>query len=102
MIVNCVHVHVKSDKIEDFKRAAIENHVNSIQESGILRFDIIQNEAEPDKFILYEAYESEEAIALHKTTKHYAKWRDTVADWMAGPRQGIRYTVVAPMDKTLW
>lgn len=102
MIVNCVHVHVKADKIEDFKKAAIENHVNSIRESGILRFDIIQNTAEPDKFLLYEAYESEEAVASHKTTEHYAKWRDTVADWMASPRQGIRYTIVAPMDKALW
>lgn len=102
MIVTCVHVHVKADKIEDFKRATVENHSKSIQENGNLRFDIIQNATEPDKFMLYEAYESEEAAAFHKTTEHYARWRDTVADWMASPRQGIKYTIVAPMDKKLW
>jgi (4S)-4-hydroxy-5-phosphonooxypentane-2,3-dione isomerase len=102
MIVTCVHVHVKADKIDDFKKATLANHAESVKEPGNLRFDLIQNAAEPDKFMLYEAYESEPAAAAHKNTAHYAIWRDTVADWMATPRQGIKYNIVAPLDKSLW
>ena len=102
MIVTFVHVWVKEDRIEDFKEASIANHMESIKEPGNLRFDVLQDDADPAKFVLYEAYESEEASAEHKNTAHYLTWRETVADWMAQPRQGIKHTILAPLDKGLW
>ncbi|MGR9013192.1 MAG: putative quinol monooxygenase, partial [Gammaproteobacteria bacterium] len=50
----------------------------------------------PGQFILYEAYTTAEDAAAHKQTPHYLTWRDTVADWMAEPRQGIRYDGLFP------
>lgn len=102
MIVTCVHVWVKEQHIEEFKKASIENHQESIKEPGNLRFDILQDEADPSKFVLYEAYESEEDSAKHKKTEHYLTWREKVADWMAQPRQGVKHRVLAPIDKGLW
>jgi autoinducer 2-degrading protein len=102
MIVTCVKVQVKPDRIEDFKKATMANHNESVKEPGNLRFDLLQDAKEPDQFLIYEAYESDEAAAAHKTTPHYAKWRDTVADWMAQPRQGIKYNIVVPSDKSKW
>lgn len=102
MIVTCVHIYVKEDKIEDFRKATIENHNNSEKEPGNLRFDLLQDAHDQCKFMLYEAYESEEAANLHKNTQHYAKWRDTVADWMAQPRNGVRYNIVAPLKREEW
>ena len=75
MHVTCVHVHVKSERIEDFRQASILNHQESIQEPGNQRFDILQSKSDPTLFMLYEAYESEAAAAAHKTTPHYLKWR---------------------------
>jgi (4S)-4-hydroxy-5-phosphonooxypentane-2,3-dione isomerase len=46
--------------------------------------------------VLYEAYASEADAAAHKQTAHYLKWRDAVADWMASPRQGVRYRGLYP------
>jgi autoinducer 2-degrading protein len=37
-----------------------------------------------------------EDAAAHKQTPHYAQWRETVADWMAEPRQGVPYTGLYP------
>ncbi|MEA2012394.1 MAG: antibiotic biosynthesis monooxygenase [Verrucomicrobiota bacterium] len=102
MIATLVHVWVKKEKIEDFIEASVENHTESIKESGNLRFDILQDPENPSKFTFYEAYESDEAVAVHKKTSHYFKWRNTVADWMAKPREGIKHTVIAPTDKNLW
>jgi (4S)-4-hydroxy-5-phosphonooxypentane-2,3-dione isomerase len=93
-----VHVHVKPEMIEAFKQAAIENASQSVKEEGIERFDVIQQNDDPTRFILVEVYKTEKASAAHKETAHYAKWRDTVAEMMAEPRQGIKYSNIYPKD----
>lgn len=102
MIVTTVHVWVKEDKVEPFIEASVENHRQSILESGNMRFDILQHQDDPTQFTFYEAYESEEAAAAHKQTTHYQVWRETVADWMAQPRKGVKHRVLAPKELTKW
>jgi autoinducer 2-degrading protein len=102
MIVTLVHVFVKPEFIQDFIRITIDNHNESVKEPGNLRFDILQDAADPAKFVLYEAYESEEASAAHKTTAHYMTWREKVAAWMAQPRQGVKHIIICPEEKTQW
>ena len=57
---------------------------------------MLQSEEDPTRFVLYEAYESDEAAARHKETTHYLRWREQVAEWMAEPRQGVRYRGLMP------
>ncbi|HDY89678.1 MAG TPA: antibiotic biosynthesis monooxygenase [bacterium] len=102
MIVTCVHVYVKKEHIDDFKKASIKNHNSSVHEPGNLRFDVLQSTKKPSQFMLYEAYESEEAAAAHKETAHYLEWKRTVADWMAQPREGVPYKVICPEDRSKW
>lgn len=96
MHVTLVHVHVVNDFIDDFITATEKNHRASIQESGNRRFDILQSDDDPTRFVLYEAYTSAEDAAAHKQTSHYLEWRDTVADWMATPREGVPYKGLFP------
>lgn len=98
MIATIVHVFVKPENVADFISASIENAEASVQEPGNLRFDFLQDADNANKFILYEAYESEEAAAAHKQTAHYAKWRETVADWMAQPREGVKHNIIRPLN----
>jgi len=102
MIVTLVHVWVKEPFVEAFVAATMENRKNSVKEPGNLRFDILRDAGNPAKFVFYEAFESEEAVAAHKETAHYHKWRDTVADWMAQPRRGEKHIVVTPLEKSQW
>ena len=102
MIVTCVYVHVKPEAINDFIAASVENHKESVKEPGNLRFDFLQQSDDPCRFLLYEAYESEEAAAAHKNTRQYFKWRDTVAGYMDDPRFGKKYNIIEPSDKTKW
>ena len=99
MQIVLVHVHVKPEFVEAFKRASIENASSSRKEAGIARFDVIQQADDPTQFILVEVYKTAEAPAAHKETAHYAHWRDTVAEMMAEPRQGIKYTNIFPSDE---
>lgn len=98
MFVVHVHVNVKSQFVEAFKEATLENASNSVKEPGIARFDVLQQEDDPTCFVLVEAYKSVEASAAHKETAHYLKWRDAVAEMMAEPRKGIKYANLFPED----
>ena len=71
------------------------NHENSRKEPGNVRFDVLRDNKDPNKFLLYEVYENEDAAAAHKQTEHYNKWRETVAPMMATPRSSIPTTPVA-------
>ena len=102
MIVTVVNVYVKPGYVDSFIEATLANHQHSIQEKGNLRFDVLQRRDDPSVFTLYEAYETDEAAAAHKTTAHYLKWRETVEPWMAKPREGIAHNVCAPQDLTAW
>ena len=96
MQVTIVHVEVKPGHIDDFIEASRLNHEASVREPGNRRFDLLQSADDPCRFVLYEAYTSAAEAARHKETGHYLKWRETVADWMAAPREGIAYTGLHP------
>ena len=98
MLVVHVHVHVKPDMVKAFKQAAIENARNSVQEPGIARFDVIQQQDDPTRFILVEVYRTQADTARHKETAHYQRWRDAVESMMAEPRSSVKFANVFPAD----
>ena len=98
MLIVLVSIHVKPDRLEEFKSATLDNARNSVQEQGIVRFDAIQQEDDPSRFVLVEAYRTPEDQLRHRETAHYTRWRDTVADMMVEPRAGVKYTNLYPDD----
>jgi quinol monooxygenase YgiN len=94
-----VHVHVKERDVEAFKAASLENARNSIQEPGVARFDVLQQAADPTRFVLVEVYRTPEDPGKHKETPHYLSWREAVADMMAEPRQGLVHRNLFPEDR---
>ena len=102
MVVRGITVQVLEEQVEAFKTATIKNRAGSIEEPGILRFDILQNRDQPTQFFLYEVYVSEDATLAHKETDHYNTWKTSVESMMAAPRKGTAYTVVDPVDEDEW
>jgi quinol monooxygenase YgiN len=100
MLIVHVHVHVKPESVEAFRTATIENARHSIQEPGIARFDVVQQQDDPTRFVLVEAYRTVEAAVAHKDTDHYQRWRDAVAEMMAEPRNGVKYSNVFPSSQS--
>lgn len=98
MLIAHVHVHVKPESVEVFKAATLENARQSVRESGIARFDFVQQTDDPTRFVLVEVYRTRDAPAAHKETKHYQVWRDAVAPMMAGPRTSVKFANVFPED----
>ena len=96
-----VFIHVKDDKIEEFKKASIENATNSIKERGVARFDLIQQTDDPTRFMLVEIYRTPDGAAKHKETAHYKRWQETVEPLMKEPRSRIIYRNIFP-DEAGW
>jgi autoinducer 2-degrading protein len=102
MIVRIIDVHVNKQSIEEFKRITVQNRAGSIQEQGVLRFDVLQSDSDPQHFILYEVYQDEQATLDHKETDHYQRWREAVEPMMARKRESTSCAPVAPSDPGEW
>eukprot|EP01134_Creolimax_fragrantissima_P001270 CFRG1270T1 len=95
-VIIYVHIDVKPGFEQQFINASIENAKNSVNEEGIVRFDLQQDNDDKTKFVLVEVYRDEGAQMKHRETAHYMKWRDTVADWMSTPRTSKKVSAVFP------
>ncbi len=102
MLVVHVHVRVRPERVEDFLAATVVNARASLAEPGVLRFDVIADDADPTYVVLVEVYRDADASAAHKQTPHYAAWRDNVAEMMAQPRASTKFSVVFPRRTSDW
>ena len=102
MLVVQVQVRIVPGRTAEFLAATVVNARASLDEPGVLRFDVIQDQADPEHVVLVEVYRDADASAAHKATPHYAVWRDAVAEMMAEPRQSVRYSVVFPVSSQGW
>ena len=91
MYVVAVTVLVKPEFVRSFIEATMDNARNTRSEPGNVRFDVLQAEEDPGRFLFYEAYRAKDDFVKHQQTEHYLRWKNKVADWMAQPRQGVRH-----------
>ena len=94
MYVVSVTIHVKPDAEQQFIEATLDNARNTRGEPGNLRFDVLQAEDDGARFLLYEAYRTRDDFTKHQQTEHYLRWKQTVADWMAQPRRGVKHNSI--------
>lgn len=98
LLIVHVDIAVVPEQLDAFLAATEENAAASRNEPGIVRFDALNDRADPTHVVLVEIYRDEAAAAAHKDTGHYQRWRDTVAPMMARPREATRYVNISPDD----
>ncbi len=96
MLIVQVFVHVHAAQVDAFREATLDNARHSVQEPGVVRFDVLQQDDDPTRFVLIEVYRSDDAPAAHKQTTHYARWRDAVEPMMAEPRRSSKWRAQFP------
>ena len=102
MLVIHVDIRVRAADLPDFLAATERNATNSLNEPGILRFDVVQDNADPTHIVLVEVYRDPDAHAAHRRTSHYATWRDAVADMMAEPRTAVQFRPLVQTAENQW
>src|ERR1051325_7984377 len=100
MLILQVHIRVKAEHVEAFKQITEDNASNSLKEPGVRRFDMLQQQDDPTRFVLLEVYRDDDAATAHKATAHYNRWAEKVGDLLAEPRTRYRYSNVFPGDES--
>jgi quinol monooxygenase YgiN len=54
-------------------------------ETGCLRFDLYRSTTSPTTFRLFEIFANPEAIAYHRTTAHYQRFRQAIEPLLKTP-----------------
>jgi quinol monooxygenase YgiN len=98
MHILVVHAQVKPEFLDAFVAATRINAQESAKEPGVARFDFLQQEDDPTRFVLYEVYRDTDAPAAHKQTAHYNEWAAKVEPMLAAPRTRAFYSNVEPAD----
>jgi autoinducer 2-degrading protein len=98
MFIVHVFIHVKPERLDEFRLETLSNVKNSLMELGIARFDFLEETDDPHRFMLVEVYRTPEDALQHKETVHYRAWRDRVAPMMASPRTSIKLANIHPDD----
>ncbi len=96
MFVQLVHIKVKPGCVEDFLDVFRINYEGTIQEPGNYRFDVLQDPQDETSFVIYEAFESEEAVGEHRKTAHYKQTVAGLENLLEGPRDKDFFRMVMP------
>lgn len=91
-----VNVEIASDRIEDFLKVIKIDAEGSLNNEnggilpvelmiaclfnrggiGCLRFDVLRDQTNPNKFVFYEVYVDADAAARHREYDHFKVWTD--------------------------
>jgi autoinducer 2-degrading protein len=74
-------IKVRPEHLEEFVRHVREHAARSAGEAGCLRFDVLQDTADPQTICLYEVFRSEADLDLHRQQDYYQRWMAVSRDW---------------------
>lgn len=99
MIAILVRVQVKPEARDAFLSVIAEDARDSVRlEPGCMRFDVLQDVEDANKFVFYEVYRDAAAVEAHRQMPHYAKWREHGVPLLVAPATITRTSTVFPAD----
>ena len=102
MLAIWVKVRVKPAERARFLEAIEQDALGSERdEAACYRFNVLQDESDPNTYYFYEVYKDEAALEAHRAAPHYAKWR-AAADTLDGATQATRCATVFPSAPEYW
>lgn len=86
MLVLHVTVQVKPEHRSEFLEIARYDAERSERdEPGCLRFDVVEDRDDPNRFYFYEVYRDEAALEAHRQTPHFKLYFEKSQPWLAAP-----------------
>ena len=76
-----VSVKVKPEMRDRFLAAIEDDSICSVRdEPACVRFDVLQDRSDPDRYYFYEVYHDEAGFKAHTETPHLKRWREAAAE----------------------
>ncbi len=82
MFVQLVHIRIKPGRVKEFLEVFRVNFERTRTEPGNYRLDVLQDAADENHFVIYEAFEDEAAVHAHRQTEHYRLTADGLKNLM--------------------
>jgi quinol monooxygenase YgiN len=99
MIVLHVTLQVKSEHVAEFLEVARYDATHSENdEPGCLRFDVVQDRDDAQRFYFYEVYRDEAALAAHRESAHFKRYAEKTKDWFDAPPERRFGRNIIPAD----
>jgi (4S)-4-hydroxy-5-phosphonooxypentane-2,3-dione isomerase len=91
-----VTVKIKPEMRERFLSAIEDDSICSVRdEPACVRFDVLQDQSDRDRYYFYEVYHDEAGFEAHKQTPHLARWREAAAECVV-EQSAVRCDTVFP------
>lgn len=99
MVILHVTVQVKPEHAREFLEAVRHDAEHSEKdEPGCLRFDVVQDRDDPNRFYYYEVYKDEAALESHRQSSHFKLYAEKTQSWLAAPPERRFGKNVIPTD----
>ncbi len=97
MFVIIAKFRIAADRREAFAALIDKQAQNSVKlEPGCSYFDVCQDEADPNLFVLYEIYDDAKAFDTHRTYAHYKEFQAAITG-MVTEREVMRLIRRTPL-----
>ena len=90
MIALIVTIQVRPTRVDEFRAFARSHRDHSRAEPGCVQFDIGED---GEQFVLIERYRTQCDLDRHRSTAHYALWREHIGNFEAQPRHHQEFAV---------
>jgi len=95
MLVIAGRVKVKPETREEAARAALKMAKATQSEAGCKSYGFYADLEDPNTFLIFEEWDSEEALLRHFQTPHMAEFNAAVPRFLAAPPSINRFDVAA-------
>jgi len=92
MLIILVSLVVKLEQLDAFLLATLEMGHASLKESGMRRLEVLRQEEDSTRFIVYEAFNTRADYELHLSTDHRKQWLDATASMLTEPLNSTSFT----------
>ncbi len=96
MLTVLVSLRVKPEHVKAFTEVTIEDVRSSLQDTGVLRFDMLQESDAPTHFVLHEVYQTRDDGLRHLELGHFKQWQAAIHSMLLEPPQATTYLQVYP------
>lgn len=94
MLIVTAKVKIKQGAAEEFIAAVRRMKASMANDPGVIEYTLCRSTSDPDEFLFYERYQSEEAFSYHLSTEHFKVLASEIDPLMERPGDIGHWTIV--------
>jgi quinol monooxygenase YgiN len=87
--VLAVNIRIKPESIDAFMKGVLENARSARKEPGCRQFEVLVDQQDRTKVMLFEVYDDEKAFEAHQQTPHFKKYLAEAVPLLASRERSV-------------